>query len=535
MDSTNARSEPRPRRVNASSSTGRQRASAERACSESLRSPSMQKFAHRRAVISPTEFPQIRQAETAPRCPQNCQPRSTVSEICQGRSQCFQIANQRTIRKPIGFHCAKIDSRRMERLYQLRQVSSRAHQYGNRGRLLAGRRRDREFALNAFRQMLRLTGTIRVGETPDLHRRTVKTRTRRLRLCILNRIGQVAVLTKNQRENAVEPLDQILLRTKVLTEPVETMLMPANTFGARLLIDRNVGLTKCVDRLHWIADIKSGTLFIRLPCTKQTGQEFDLDTVCVLEFVDENMADSIPQLQAQLGWVALVPDSIERALSVLGKVDGGLLRENNFKIRRSQRQYLKNSMHELPLRFRVMGIGQTANSIQRRAEFFRAGQLRKVREKFKALLSTGFLAGRSRRKTVADVHRFAQRRIAPIRGQQKITDSSPTIKMLGGCGRPFSDVKQTRQALRRDRNHLGAGRNRRNHWYGRTHALRKLIRRVAHQVKHFRFVCAVQHRLNMRAHEFEIFLNRKRQRRFERTSEALPLRGIERIRTSEKV
>ncbi len=75
-----------------------------------------------------------------------------------------------------------------------------------------------------------------------------------------------------------------------------------------------------------------------LPCAEQTGQQFDLNAVRVLKFIDKNVADSIAQLQSQLRGVALLPDGIQRALRVLGKVDDGLLREDNLKMGRGQRQ-----------------------------------------------------------------------------------------------------------------------------------------------------------------------------------------------------
>ncbi len=146
--------------------------------------------------------------------------------------------------------------------------------------------------------MICLSRSISLGESLGEHSWPIESRERRLRRCVLNRIGEIAVLAKDHRENSVEPLHEIPLRAKVLSEPIEAVKVAANSAGAGLLIDGNIGLTKCVDRLHWIANIESRTLLVRLPCAEETGQQFDLNAIGVLKLIDKNVPDSIAKLQA---------------------------------------------------------------------------------------------------------------------------------------------------------------------------------------------------------------------------------------------
>ena len=236
-----------------------------------------------------------------------------------------------------------------------------------------GRGDARQFALNALRQMPGFSGAIRGGEALDrtaapsrAGREVAPPRHR-------HRVGQVALLAKNLAGRCwLNHSTRFRLRAKVLPQTIELMRATADAFVARLLVDGDIGLAEGVDGLHGIADAEGGACSSGSQVAKQTGEQFDLDAVGVLKFIDQNVADSIAQLQSEFGGIALLPDGIECALRVLGKVDDGLLGEDKMKMGGGQRQRPpRTASMNAHCDSVVTRIGQTANAMQRIAEFVR--------------------------------------------------------------------------------------------------------------------------------------------------------------------
>ena len=75
-------------------------------------------------------------------------------------------------------------------------------------------------------------------------------------LSIADRIGQIAVLAKNAGKMLLNHSTSFRCERKFSAEPAEAVTVPANAIRARLLINGNVGLPECVDRLHRIADVE---------------------------------------------------------------------------------------------------------------------------------------------------------------------------------------------------------------------------------------------------------------------------------------
>ncbi len=166
LDQSPQRAAPSPRQVHPPAQEGSAPAPyahARRACAPRCRKSSRIGG----AFISPAELQQIRQRKTAPWRTQNRQPRGAVGKICQSRAQSIQIANQRTIREPVGLHCAIVNSRCAQA-----PPPAPADEFASAPAPRSWRALHpagvgmREFAPDALRQMLRLAGAISPWRIP---------------------------------------------------------------------------------------------------------------------------------------------------------------------------------------------------------------------------------------------------------------------------------------------------------------------------------------------------------------------------------
>ena len=83
----------------------------------------------------------------------------------------------------------------------------------------------------------------------------------------------------------------------------------------------HVGFAKAVDGLHGVAHQKQGFVALRFPACGEALNQADLGGAGVLEFVDQQMADAVVELELQVGGAELVAQGFEGLLRHVDEVD----------------------------------------------------------------------------------------------------------------------------------------------------------------------------------------------------------------------
>ena len=69
----------------------------------------------------------------------------------------------------------------------------------------------------------------------------------------------------------------------------------------RAQIQTDLGLAEAVDGLHRVADHEQRAPVARLPAGSELGQQFMLAHRGILEFIDQQVANAVIEMQGQIG------------------------------------------------------------------------------------------------------------------------------------------------------------------------------------------------------------------------------------------
>ena len=138
----------------------------------------------------------------------------------------------------------------------------------------------------------------------------------------------------------------------------------------------HIGFAKTVDGLHGVAHQKQGFVALRFPAGGEALDETNLRRAGVLEFVDQQVADGVVELQLQIGGGEFVAQGFEGLLRHLDKVHlaGGLKLQP--QLRAGHFQQVDEVLQQLLLGRGVGGLGQAQRA-------FEQGAVTRVFELFK--------------------------------------------------------------------------------------------------------------------------------------------------------
>ena len=123
--------------------------------------------------------------------------------------------------------------------------------------------------------------------------------------------------------------------------------LKAEFFDARKQF--GIGLAEAVDGLHGVADDEAGAALAIGPCADEAAEQFMLASAGVLEFVDQQMANSIGDgLRGVDGKLVFALEDTERDLCNFSKVGGGSLGKDDAKLGSGAAQKSEAGANDLP-------------------------------------------------------------------------------------------------------------------------------------------------------------------------------------------
>ena len=133
-----------------------------------------------------------------------------------------------------------------------------------------------------------------------------------------HRVGRVG---KDLRKAGVDPVDHRRVRAVVEREAASRRPQRAHAVRLHAQEQAHIGLAEPVNGLHRVADQKQGAAVAVLPAGGQPLEQAHLGRAGVLEFVDQQVADAVVQLQLQIAGRVVIAQGQQGVLRHLREVD----------------------------------------------------------------------------------------------------------------------------------------------------------------------------------------------------------------------
>ena len=132
----------------------------------------------------------------------------------------------------------------------------------------------------------------------------------------------------------------------------------------RAQIQTHFSFTKTVNRLHRVAHHEQGAAIIRLPARRKPRQQLVLRQRGILKLIHQQMTNAIVERQRQIGRRIGFAQRAQGSLRHRREIRLPPFAENQFQIRRSQRQQRRQCFHHTPLCFGVRDRRQRTREMQ---------------------------------------------------------------------------------------------------------------------------------------------------------------------------
>ena len=304
----------------------------------------------------------------------------------------------------------------------------------------------RNLPLHNSGHLLRFSGAIEAAKGMHMHgvmfivRAVVRCRLRvapllRLRAHIRHcTTGEVFGIGHDTLERTVHPIHHALHRAKIHRKRKRRQLNRTNALKPRAQIQAHFGFAKAVNRLHRITHHKQRSAIIRLPAGGQARQQVKLRQRRILKLIHQQMGYAVIQRQREIRWRIRLAQCAQRGLRHRREIGLSAFTEQQFKIRRSQRQQHGQRLDDAPLKPAVGRGRQRARKVQRihkRAVrqqcCHQCGMARLGRTR-----SGLFKLARAGREASVFIDDFAQHTLF---GEQQRCNATPCLKVISRCAR----------------------------------------------------------------------------------------------------
>ena len=253
---------------------------------------------------------QIGQRQAAARRAQHREPSHTVGRMRQRARQRQQILYHGTLAQRFNVDGAKAQPGCFQRRHNLAQMAAGAHQDRHfRRRIGLARIADDLRNAPCFRR------TIITQQGMDVDRLSGQSLARRYRSSVWNRTQSNVFRGRHDtRECRIDPVDDAGLGTEICRQRHRMQIDTGNAFLARAQEQADFRFAKTVYGLHRITDGKHRAPVIRRPAERQLGDEVRLADGGVLEFVNQQMADTVIERKSQVRRLVLGAQRMQGAL-----------------------------------------------------------------------------------------------------------------------------------------------------------------------------------------------------------------------------
>ena len=156
----------------------------------------------------------------------------------------------------------------------------------------------------------------------------------------------------------VVPLHDFRRTPEISVQGQRFKLHAADTGGAGAEKHADLGFAKTVDGLHRVADQEQRAAIARLPARGEQREQLGLLQRCVLEFVDQDVADARVQAQRQIGWIIHAAQRGARRGSDRRIIDASQLSEDHLELGDRQSQQPRERAQHLGLIGAQLRVGQ---------------------------------------------------------------------------------------------------------------------------------------------------------------------------------